>query len=424
MRKIWSKVVSAILLCITLFCLAGCSGCKIGAENRKKLAAIPKEGSYAFLQYSGVLTKGDEHTVIKSEVLKAIKKDGKKIYNEDDCGFAYVLSEEKDFMWFMAEYSHKSDRNDYQHGQYKFAIGRVTLPNLDIKIEYYLPTQTYEGFGLIGKIGEYFLCRGEEDLLAIHLTTFENKTIDVREKEYHSLHEKELVLRRDLGEKKEYRIYDQTLTEYTISFDKGFNANWYWYANVVGDYIFFYSSADKKRTCLCANYKTGERFAQEESYAMYESYFPPEEETEQEPHFIYKGKGYVCENERYYVERPAKDEDGNDIIQKIYYNKLVFEDLETGEKREFIPLEMQGGCASVMQQIFDIFGNNLHCSPFVQEGELFLVMVNDESFFGIATSQTSPRIVFKYDEEKADLIYVGYAMYTYSAIEHIYTIEK
>ena len=67
------------------------------------------------------------------------------------------------------------------------------------------------------------------------------------------------------GGEKEYRIYDQTLTEYTISFDKGFNANWYWYANVVEDYIFFYSSADKKSTCLCANYKTGERFAQEES---------------------------------------------------------------------------------------------------------------------------------------------------------------
>lgn len=345
---------------------------------------------------------------------KAIKKEGKIIKNEDKCSFFCEISEDKKFMWFMAEYSH-------ENGKYKFAIGTTTLPNLNIKIEYFLPTQTYDLFAVIGKFGDYFICKGEEDLLAIHLTTFENKVIDVREKEYHSLNAKTLVLRRDMEYSMEYRIYDQTLTEYTVSFDKNFNSQRYWYANVVDDYIFFYSSADKEGTCVCANYKTGERFNQEQSFTMFTTYFPPEVEAEQKPKFTYKGKEYVWEKEQYYIERPAKDEDGKDIIQKIPCSKLVFEDLETGKKRELIPLEMNGGCASIMQQIFDIYGNGLSwVQIIIQDDELFLVMVNDESFFGIATSQTSPRIVFKYDEEKSDLVYVGYALYTYSNIDYIY----
>ena len=321
MKKI-KKLLTIGLAVLLMLCMSvSLVGCKVGEKNRNKLAEIPKDGNYAFLQSSTAITHGDSYVLIQEEVRKAIKQDGKKIKNEDSCSFFREISEDGNFMWFMAEYSNKSDPNEYEHGEYQFAIGTTTLPNLDIKIEYYLPTQTYKHFGCIGKFGDYFICRGEQDLLAIHLTTFENKTIDVREKEYHSLHENELVLWRDIGNSKEYRIYDQTLTEYTVSFDKNFNPQWYWYSDVVDDYIFFYSSADKESTCVCANYKTGERFTQEESYAMYEGYFPPEAETEQEPYFIYKGKSYAWENEQYYIEKPAKDENGKDIMKKIFINK-------------------------------------------------------------------------------------------------------
>lgn len=421
MKKLLTIGLAVLLILCMSVSLVGCSSCQNGEENRKKLAEIPKMGDYGFLQSLPAITYGDSYVSIQEEVHKAIKKAGKKIENERNCGFFYKISEDGKFMWFMAEYSHHFDSNDREHGKYKFAIGTTTLPNLNIKIEYYLPTQTYTLFACIGKLGDYFICRGEEDLLAIHLTTFENKTIDVREKEHYSLQEQELVLSRDMGSSMEYRIYDQTLTEYTISFDKNDVSQQHWYANVVEDYIFFYSSADKKHTCVCANYKTGERFTQEESYVMYESYFPLEAKAGQERYFIYKGKGYAWENEQYYIEKPAKDVNGKDIIQRIYYNKLVFEDLETGEKRELVPLEMNGDCALIMQKIFDIYGNELSwVQIIIQDDELFLVMVKDESFFFFPTSQTSPRIVFKYDESKSDLVYVGYAAYTYYEIERIY----
>lgn len=421
MKKFWSKFISVILLAATLFGLAGCSGCTpIGEENRKKLAAIPKEGNYTFLQSGGgVITKGDEYTVIESEVHKAIKKEGRKIYNEDSCAFNYRLSEDGDFMWFLAEYSHKSDKNDYQHGKYKFAIGSTPLPNLDIKIEYYLPTQTYNGFGLVGMLGDYFICRGEADITAYHLTTFESKTITIQDKEYFSLSENyALTLRRQVGGKQMYRIYDETLTEYTISF----NYRQSWYLRMKEDYAFYYDAYSDK--CEGVNYKTGEFLDEEQASTLYASYFPAQIEEEYVYSITYKGKTYGWESETYYADTLIKDEDGNDIIKEMPYDKLIIEDLETGEQFQLAPTDMSGGCALVMQQILDIYGNKLHWKQvLVENGEVFFVMVNDESFFGIATSQTSPRIVFKYDEEKSDLVYVGYAMYTYSEIEHIYKGE-
>ena len=421
MRKFLKNGLTVFLMFCMCIGLVGCRGCQAGTNNLNKLAEIPREGNYSFLQKSNGITHGDSYVLIQEEVLKAIKKEGKKLKDEDDCKFYCEISDDGKFMWFIAEYSHESESNVGLHGKCEFAIGTITLPNLDIKIKYYIPTQTSTSFGYLGKFGDYFIIQRDVDFLAIHFTTFESKTIDWREKEYFSLYDNEFVLWKDVGISKKYRIYDKTLTEYTIWFNKSYNLRWQWGADVVEDYIFFYAYVDKGNTCVCVNYKTGERFTQEESYAMYKIYFPPEVETEQEPDFIYNGERYVWENEQYYIDKPTKDEDGKDIIQKIRYNKLVFENLETGEKRELVPLEMNGGCSLIMQKILEIYGNDLSwVQVIVEDDELFLVMVNHETFFGLATAQTSPRIVFKYDEKKLDLVYVGYALYTHYDIEHIY----
>ncbi len=410
MKKI-KKLLAVGLALLFMFCMSvSLFGCK-RLVNKLILQQIPREGNYIFLNSSAGITNGNDYVDIEVEALKIIRKETKRLFtNSGD--FYYILSEDGRSMQFIVCYERKHDENDYGRGEYRFAIGSTPLPHLDIKINCYLPTQNDSSFKVFNSQGNYFFCRDEENFYAINRTTYEVTSIPgVHQYSFStfSFGGGGFLLYKSTDDGLLYRVFDEHLIEYKVLFENNWRNS---KVSLRGEYLFHYVAGNEQEQCVCVNYKTGEQLNQEQSYALYETHFATGTIMPVQNFFEYGGKRYTWESVSASMQTATAP------------TELSIQDLDTGEKYHLVPDNLTGNGAKVLLSLSETFVGLNWKSVIVHNGELFFVLVNDDNFFGMSTSQSSPRIVFKYDETKKQLVYVGYSMGTYYGIQWIYNADS
>ncbi|MBR7099630.1 MAG: hypothetical protein IKC91_00530 [Clostridia bacterium] len=410
LKKIKKLLTIGLALLFMLCMSVSFLGCK-QLINQRTLQRIPKEGNYIFLNTSAGITNGNDYIDIEAEVLKVIRKEKKLLFTNGG-DLYYILSDDGRSMQFIVCYERKHNENDYWQGEYKFAIGSTSLPYLDIKINCYLPTQNDASFKVFNSQGNYFFCQDEENFYAINRTTYEMTSIPgVHQYSFSTFSSGGggflLYNRTDDGML--VRIFDEHLIEYEVLLEN----NWRnWKLDFRGDYLFYCVVGNEQEQCICVNYKTGEQLNQEQSYALYQTYFAAETIMPVQNLFEYNGKRYTWES--------VSDSTQTSTAP----TELSIQDLDTGEEYRLVPDNLTGNGAKVLRQVSEIFVGLNWKSVFVNNGELFFVLVNEDSFFGIGTSKTSPQIVFKYNETTKELVYVGYSMPTYYPLHWIYNADS
>ena len=408
MKSIKRFLTIGLALLLMLCIGAGLIGCK-RIVNRITLQQIPKEGNYIFLNSSAGITIGNDYVDIEAEALKVIRKETNLLFASSS-DFYSILSEDGKSMQFIMCYDSKHHKDDYFSGEFKFAIGSTPLPYVDIKIDCYLPTQNDGHFRAFNSQGNYFYCEDEENFYAINRTTYEMTSFAGRYQNSFDTFSSDgggFILYKSTDEGWLYRIFDEHLTEYQVLLTNEWQNG---RVSVRDGYIFHYVAGNQQEQCVCFNYKTGEQLDKEQALSLYETFFGTGTVVSVKNLFEYNGKRYTWESD--------SEQSENELAG------LTIQNFDTGEEYRLEPTKLTGDGAKVLSQLSGMYPGLTWRSIFVADGELFFVLVNDESFFGMSTSQNSPRIVFKYDETKKQLAYVGYSMGTHYGIQWIYNVDK
>ena len=202
-----------------------------------------------------------------------------------------------------------------------------------------------------------------------------------------------------------YRVFDEHLIEYEVLLENNWRNS---QVSLRGEYLFHYVAGNEQNQCVCVNYKTGEQLNQEQSYLLYETHFATGTTMPVKNWFEYGGKRYTWES----VSASTQ--------MSTALTELSIQDFDTGEEYHLIPDNLTGNGAKALRQFSEMFVGLKWKSVFVQNGELFFVLVSDD--YNI--SNNSPRIVFKYSETKKQLVYVGYSIGTNYGIQWIYNADS
>ena len=417
MRKI-KKLLSLMLSCIlAFFVLYGFSGCVRAQEL--KLAKLPTNGDY--IMRSGLfLNQGNTVIDIKEEIRKKIMRE--KFVLADDADYCYTQSVEKDgIVYFVMKYTaknreynneiRKSESDNY------YAFGYTPIFGVDVKIVDYFTLRVNSLSGsYIGLFGDYFVLHfGERDnpkYVVYNIETFERVLFDAQGYIYQTCNDEAFMLTKNDGSERYYHIYDENLSVYEYNKERdGLTEILY------GEYLLFYDKNSPEETIQAVRYKTNEVLSKAESLEIYNEMKSLQGNN---VGFEYQGKRYKYESEETYDLIPTGefDENGEEIKKHVPYTAVVFTDIATGETYETTNLKLFERLPNMqdIQKIYDFELNRV--GIYLQDGELYFLFWNDDSFFGLAIfSKATPQMVYKYDDNAQTFEYIGFA---YRGITQIY----
>ena len=402
MRKFLS-IILTLICTIVMF-----SSCAVVNEG-KMLLSVERQGEYIIRQ-GECLYQGGKKVDIQKKIVSKIKKEKKMLGMYVNQG-SYVLDylEKDGEMYFLYCYKREvSDvQNQYRNGCHTvnyYAFGKTPFLNPNVTISEYFSLfcehsepMTMNAVGVVGNYVVFEQYKTPFEVLIYDSETLKRQPIELNGYQVSRIEDNALILWKEMGNEISLRIFDENLTEYEYTYPKG-NKN-----DLFGDYLLI--SNEKEDTISGVNYKTGEELLEEHAKAMLE------EETKPKtyPDFIYKGKSYS------YVRNDA----GNNLTEEPKQLTITIQEMGTDIVYS-ATYEEVWAIAPAMTQIRKIYkGDFDYCQIFAQDDELFFAFANWESFFGMTTKNTSPLLVFKYNEETKQLDYIGWAG-TYGGITEIY----
>jgi len=416
MKKKIAQILSLIIISFSMFGLSSCVGIR-----ELKLAKIETQGEYIMRQ-GAFLNQGTKRVNIKDAILKKIRREkgfwaveGEHYDDMNYCekdGVIYFIYRYKKEVDFDAM---NSQRNDFHTINY-YAFGKTSVMDVNLTISGYFESAieySDNEIYTIGFLGHYavFGSYYTDKLFAYDCSTLQMREIFVEGYEYDSHCDTAVVLSKKEENATDYRIYDKSLMEYQYTYT-GTAA----YSEPFEEYMLFYDydkvSSEYSMESV-VNFKTNSTLSEEDTASKWQEFRAYREATVRNYDFSYKDKQYTFEygNER---------ENENGERQYFESDVLTITDIQTGQRYSATDEELWAS-APVMSQIQEIYDGEFDCCQiFSQDNELFFVFVSDETFFGIGTSKTSPRIVFKYNEMTRRLDYIGHASYTFYSVTHIY----
>ena len=400
------KFFALVLSCVFLLSFSGC----IRSQERE-LEKIPTKGDY--IMRSGLfMNQGNTIVDIKEEIRKKIMKE--KFVLADDVDYCYTNYAEKDgIIYFVMCY--KSKNSEYNNEILKsesdnyYAFGYTPVFGIDVKIVDYFTLRVNSLSGSrIGLFGDYFVLHfGERDnpkYVIYNIETLERVPFEAQGYIYQICNDEVFMLTKNDGNERCFRIYDENLTVYEYKKERdGLHEILY------GEYLIFYGRNENGETAQAVRFKTNEVLNSEESLEIYRKWNSLQSTNSG---FEYQGKRYLFECEEAYdlISTGEFNENGEEIMKSVPYQKLVFTDIETKEEFATTNLKIMQRAPKMkaIQEIYDVEFNRF--SIYEQDGELYFLFWNDHSFFGMAIfSKATPQMVFRYKVETQELEYIGFA---------------
>ena len=425
MKKIITHIFALLLFACCVFGFSSCT-----RRQERELANIPTVGNYIIRQGT-TYNQGNTLINLKDSIRKKIKKEQKILLMDGESYRDMEYLEKDGVLYFLYRYEYgwdsekmNSELNDF-YTVSKYAFGKTSVLHPDVTIaEYFTMEAWYSGEAIfsVGMFGDYavFKHRYDPDLRIYDTRTMQRVDFHVDGYEFFDYTRDTFAMYKMDGDAMHFRIVTGDLQEYTHTVKNG---EGYKVKELYGDDLLLYTidyspSGHKIAAAYALDYKTGEMRTKAQAHALVEAC----RNGVGGYHFAYQGARYTYDveevNER--IETGEIDENGHPMYAYNSYCTLTITDVDTQQERIYLEEELFAG-APVMAQVIDIYGKGFYCCQIFSQGEdLFVVFVNDKSFFGFSTGGTSPRIVFKYNVETKLLDYIGYGLRTYYGVSHVY----
>lgn len=402
------RFLSILFAVICIFATLSFSSCAITNEWRL-LLGVERQGDYIIRQ-GECLYQSPKKVDISSLIVKKIKKEKKLlgIYVNQGSGSLNYIEKDGE-MYFLYCYQREvSDvQNQYRNGSHTvnyYAFGKTPFLNPSVTISEYFSLFCEHSepmpINAVGTIGNYVVFeqyRTPFELLIYDSETLKRQPIELNGYRVSHIEDNALILWKEIEGEIALRILDENLTEYEVTYPSGNNSDLH------GEYLLIYNETED--TVSGVNYKTGETLSEEQAKLMLEE---EQAVTKTSPHFTYHGKSYtygVYDAGQTLNEESPKEltiqEMGTDTVYSATYEELW-------------------SIAPAMTEIRKIYQEDFdYCQIFAQDDELFFAFANRNSFFGVSTNNTSPLLVFRYNEQTKQFDYIGCAG-TYGGISEIY----
>lgn len=213
------------------------------------------------------------------------------------------------------------------------------------------------------------------------------------------------IIYKNSTDKKMVLVIDQNYNEYNFEIQVSYFRSF----NVYNNYVIFYNHVDNK--IFVYDYKTGIKLEDDQSNIIYNEYknsLDTPSNIQEENNFIYKGQNYTWEKEVITEEvlTNEKNDNGEYITKKVFHVNVIINNLNTKQSYKLTNEEFNIQANTVLQAL-----NNapITCQAiFSVNDELYFCYYYSEDFFGVISGDTTPSIVFKYDEQTNKLVYIGY----------------
>lgn len=204
-------------------------------------------------------------------------------------------------------------------------------------------------------------------------------------------------------------VIDKNLTKYNIP---NVTAN---YFALYNDYLLLnYNNKSVPHTRSVYEYKTGKRVESPRAEEIIKEYLefnanqPKDNSSSDEEikEFSFNGNNYTWENVTTTVKRNSntRDEYGK-YSSYSYYTDLIITNVDTQEKYTLNDETFK----EVAKEVLNAIGSHVTCKKiYSQNGELYFCYYNLESAWGVISGNTTPSIVFKYNEQSNKLVYIGF----------------
>lgn len=357
-----------VLILITISLLISSCGMRNKINDLGKLY----ENNKNTLVFTAGITKDNKTYLFKDLIAKEVKSNGKKLRNErfyPDYGY---LS--GDLFYFVFQYYSLYEKEG--HIIYKHVNGFININDLSVKlIKFYENEETINIKKIDNKI--VFL---ENSKGVIYDGPNNIKTFDLNGyKGSNNIYSKQLILHKEDSEYNYYWVIDNDLNERKFTVEK--NAYLYY---IDDDYLIY----SKEGKYIGINIKDNIEIETEkldELVLKVRNIYNV---------FIYKDRLY-----NFYIEDQYEDN----------YIDSGFLTIESGDFKRFLTITMLRQLVPEVIKTEEIFNTEIYFKEVIAINDnIYISLVNSESFFGMYSGRSCPTIVLKYDIAQNSFEYIGY----------------
>lgn len=380
------KIIGLVFVMLIIF-LVGC-----GSQTKEKLSKLRKLKSnpeYYFVGDAGI-TKNNESINYVSEILKQVKKDKKTVTRDNGYLDSYIFSNDR--IYFIYDYYWSgNEKIDYSKTTNSYCLGYYDLVNFKLIIlEYFEEINVQIKIKLISVLSDNIYIKYDNKLKQYNISekkfvdeyTYSNEVINIAKQTDNSFAIKT----------------NHNVTVYTknkkYQFSSEMDINFFF---IYDEKIVFlkYNNLDMQTTPREGfNLSNNNKLSEEELSNLINDF----------------------------IEINSLLYEYDSDLYKIDYDEEVVEFIKIGsEEKKTITInnfkEKSEEYKIITQEIF-----NKECfisKVIVQGDDVFIIVRNDDSFFGYYSGAIPP-LIYKYDFTTEDLTYLGYYSFVYYNVYRIY----